>query len=428
MSIAYYRVIPLEPLVARDSRPIGNNTGRARSLDWLTPSVIAGAVRSALWREKGVTDSKLLKQVKVSGGFLIVKTANGQNEQLCFPRPQDALIGKPEGVQQKCYRLRPLALPEGCSLYLPPCKNNEDKPSVLSQAKDWFCFCYTNQVGDTFKPDRVASYWPAKVMTTWLNDDASLNSFCADLDRLGQQGARRDERVHVSIDPVSGTARDGILFGSVGLDFNRALKRTDHGQVQSDDEANVPKEFDAGQLSVRIDFGDLKDSDQNNITLPERFIAPVGGDRHLAEFVESPNDESLWQRPHAIPNTRNLRLILATPALFKNGWLPGWIGETTGKGTIPGTNISVSLVSANAGRWKPISGWSYEDDKPKPLRRMVPEGSVYFFKVDRDLTEDELKKLWLCSVCDDDQDRSDGFGLALWGSWNEQASVIDESH
>ena len=417
MTIAYYRVTPLEPLIARDSRPINNNSGRARSLDWLTPSVIAGAVRSTLHRTGICTAPVDLKKVNAGGGFLIVKNSEGQDE-LCFPRPQDALIGKPDGVQQKCYPLRPLSLPPDCGLYRPPHKNNKNEPSALLQAKDWFRFCYTNKVGDTFKPDRVASYWPAEVMTTWLNDDAlnndaSLTEFCAALQSKGQQGARRDEPVHVSIDPVSGTARDGILFGSDLLDFNRALKRTDNGQVQTDDEENVPKKFEAGQLSFKVDFGNL-----DIAALPDRFFAPVGGDRRLAEFVRSDDDSALWARPTAIPNSRNLRMILATPALFNNGWLPGWIDETTGKGKIPGTEICVSLVSANAGRWKPISGWSYADNAPKPLRRMAPEGSVYFFIAERVLTDEELNGIWLSSVCDDGQDRNDGFGLALWGTWN----------
>jgi CRISPR-associated protein Cmr3 len=45
---------------------------------------------------------------------------------------------------------------------------------------------------------------------------------------------------------------------------------------------------------------------------------------------------------------------------------------------------------------------------------MVPAGSVYFFEVIEGNAQ-ELSKLWLKSVCDNEQDKKDGFGLALFG-------------
>ena len=81
--------------------------------------------------------------------------------------------------------------------------------------------------------------------------------------------------------------------------------------------------------------------------------------------------------------------------------------------------LNLKLVSACMGRWKPISGWSLEEKGAKPIRRLVPAGSVYFFELEGD--EDAsivAKNLWLKSVCDDEQDRKDGFGLALWGIWD----------
>ena len=73
-------------------------------------------------------------------------------------------------------------------------------------------------------------------------------------------------------------------------------------------------------------------------------------------------------------------------------------------------------------RWKPISGWGLENVivGPKRVRRLVPAGSVYFFKIVPGSAAELLDKLWLHSVADDDQDRRDGFGLALWGLWNPQ--------
>ena len=113
-----------------------------------------------------------------------------------------------------------------------------------------------------------------------------------------------------------------------------------------------------------------------------------------------------------------LRMVLATPAVFSRGWRPGWIGGE-GNGTVPGTDIELRLVSAVTGRRQPISGWSYETGKRgiKPLRRMVPAGSVYFFEAAKGIKREHWENLWLRSVCDDIQDQKDGFGSALWGTW-----------
>jgi CRISPR-associated protein Cmr3 len=82
--------------------------------------------------------------------------------------------------------------------------------------------------------------------------------------------------------------------------------------------------------------------------------------------------------------------------------------------------LRLKLVSACTDRWKPISGWSLEKVSrgPKAIRRLVPAGSVYFFEVLSGDAGDLAKNLWLRSVSDEDQDRRDGFGLAVWGLWD----------
>jgi CRISPR-associated protein Cmr3 len=109
-------------------------------------------------------------------------------------------------------------------------------------------------------------------------------------------------------------------------------------------------------------------------------------------------------------------MMLATPAIFSKGWLPGWIDEASLTGIVPGTNLLTRLVSAVVGRWTAVSGWNHAGKHgPKPLRRMAPEGSVYFFE--RLGGSVEWEKLWLRSVCDDERNRNDGFGVTLWGAW-----------
>ena len=69
-NMRYLRLTPLSPLIARDSRPFGMGQGnRVRSMDWISPSVIAGAVRTAVWKAKDTLTPDQLKTIEVRGGF-----------------------------------------------------------------------------------------------------------------------------------------------------------------------------------------------------------------------------------------------------------------------------------------------------------------------------------------------------------------------
>ena len=158
------------------------------------------------------------------------------------------------------------------------------------------------------------------------------------------------------------------------------------------------------------------------IQLEESGGWPVGG------YIEAQDD---WNFPSELASRfyreEKMRMVLATPAIFSDGWKPGWlrVGQKSGAPDCWPNGLKLKLVSACIDRWKPISGWSLEDGRhgskpgPKPIRRLVPAGSVYFFEIEGDGDATTLaKNLWLKSVCDDEQDRRDGFGLALWGIWD----------
>ena len=46
----------------------------------------------------------------------------------------------------------------------------------------------------------------------------------------------------------------------------------------------------------------------------------------------------------------------------------------------------------------------------------MPEGAVYFFKRTGGDVE-TLKTMWMESVCNNQHDVADGYGLAVWGVW-----------
>ncbi len=79
------------------------------------------------------------------------------------------------------------------------------------------------------------------------------------------------------------------------------------------------------------------------------------------------------------------------------------------------------MVAAVVGRPLAVSGWDLKGGKPKPSRRAVPAGSVYFLRFPEGWGEGEVRawaeRAWFQNLSDGEQDRRDGFGLAVLGVW-----------
>lgn len=362
-----YRITPIDPLISRDARPFGEG-GRVRSLEWLSQSVAAGAVRTALWKEDPSRTPEQLRQVSLRGPFPLI------GGKMYLPRPLDVVVSKKGGGAPEVWQIRPIEMPAGCGANVPI-------DGLLPAAPE---------TEEDFKPEKLDAFWSLDLMKQWLTK--GKEGFSLDENET-LAAPQKDERTHVKINPDTGAGEEGMLFSTTGLDFTRRNGDT----------------FQAGGAALEASFGSL------GANLGD-FIAPVGGERRLARFEVNDEDKNLWTAKE-IELSDQLRMVLATPAVFAKGWLPGWIDDKTLEGTLPETSLKLKLVSAVTGRWQPLSGWSYEEKAlgPKALRRTVPAGSVYFFE----RLEGEVKEgdIWLRSVCDDEQDRRDGLGLAVWGVW-----------
>ena len=385
-----YRITPIDPIISRDARKFVAGSPM-HSLNWLSQSVIAGAVRTKLWKASEDPDSNetlnILRKIKVRGSFPILK------EKIYFPRPLD-IVKSSEDI----YQIKPVPMPENSGANMPL---EGLQPAMPINIKN------------DFKPEKLNLFWSRNLMLKWLEHGGSLRNPCAPCEGGEGHEVERglfseenfifnenetlaapsfDERIHVCIDPLTGTSKTGNLFSTTGLDFIRKDEKT----------------FTNEQISIDI----------NNNELQEEFIVPLGGERRLAKFTRCQEDEALWSCPISELG-KNLRIIMATPGIFDNGWLPGWISKENLIGKFPNTNATVKLISAIVDRWQPVSGWGYTRGHtgPKPMRRAVPSGSVYFFEI----LEGEINPadIWLNSICDKEQDINDGFGLVLVGKWQK---------
>jgi CRISPR-associated protein Cmr3 len=78
----------------------------------------------------------------------------------------------------------------------------------------------------------------------------------------------------------------------------------------------------------------------------------------------------------------------------------------------------VILRAAFVPRAVHVSGWDMKERRPKPTRRLVPAGAVYFFqKIDRaPFAAGEMAGLWLQAL-GKQGDRDEGFGRVVAGPW-----------
>jgi CRISPR-associated protein Cmr3 len=395
----YLKITPRDPIIARDGRPFGFQQGsRMRSADWIYPSVLAGSLRTLLGKtdKNGFSKENIerLKEISVAGPFPMV------DNSLYFPAPRDLMVyEEKDGESGKSVRkmapLRPMNPTEensadGCNL----------PPGLRPVA-----------VPVDEKPVRVPSFWSQDIIFKWLADatgepiDTPPSQKKANPNEGYLHFGEKAIRFHAQIDSGSGTAQEGMLFATEGIDFNLKSSRS------------------RVTLAARVEGGYVE---EKGIEL--NHLHPMGGERRLVHWSTSKEKreqfEKLWQPPgnviDAFQDAKRIRAVLATPAIFNKGWKPEWINDSL-EGELPETKLKIKLIAACVDRWRPVSGWSLEDGiiGPKPIYRMVPAGSVYFFEITGGGNiSDEIKKIWLKSVSDKPHHRKDGFGLALWGVWN----------
>jgi len=372
---------PRDPLVARDGRPFGQGA-RMKSLDWPYPSVLAGSLRSLLGKAAGGDFSEAavqtLKAIDIAGPLPCL------DGELYFPAAKDLLVFADDARQRQAMPLRPQALPKGAGCNLPG--------GAL----------WPVAVDAEAKPAPAPAFWSSRRMAGWLLDKPFIPPENGAPGSGFLDAPAKDERMHVSIDPDTYAAEEGLLFMTAGLDMG------------------LPGQAGPVTLAARIEAGDAWRGRLERLDA----LHPFGGERRLAHWRAEPAGAA-WRCPDelgaALRQTKAVRLVLATPALFARGWLPGWLDARTLAGRPPGTSsLRLRLVGGCVERWRPISGWGLENGAvgPKPVRRLTPAGSVYFFTVEAGSAAELAGPAWLRSVADEAQDRRDGFGLGLWGIWH----------
>jgi len=249
-----------------------------------------------------------------------------------------------------------------------------------------------------------------------------------------------DIRFHITINRNTLTTEAGLLYQSSGADFEtqrqsskwlfdfacRSLSRAAH---DTHSELSGWQAYRFGLIAgfqEKIPNTGLRLGGEGRISALEICQADIWPS--LAATFKQQLLEQLKATETKTTETekekKGLRLLLVTPALFNEGWRPGWLDEQLSGEcpTLPG--LKLKLRAAAIDRWQALSGWDIQKKKAKAVRRLVPAGSVYWFDIEAMPPTNELEKLWLNSISDNLEDRKSGFGLVLPGLWTRRVYTL----
>lgn len=144
------------------------------------------------------------------------------------------------------------------------------------------------------------------------------------------------------------------------------------------------------------------------LDLPAKGLAKLGAESKAVAYWHS---EKFTMDAPPLKGNR-FKLYLATPAIFKRGWLPSWIvNRETLVGQYQG--LQLRLLTAAVGPYISIGGFDIRKKQPKPMQRAVPAGSVYYFEILEGEPEKAVEVFHGRNISEDLAKQ--GFGLAYLG-------------
>jgi CRISPR-associated protein Cmr3 len=387
----YFFIEPIDVLYLRGNRLFGEAGDHAEALMPPWPSVFAGALRSRMLVDEGIDLARFLKDganggplgpvlgsLDRPGSFRVAHVAVARRESTgpinYFPCPEDLVVLDEAPGGKRVNRMIPVdgdvLSPLVMDLSLPRLPvlrvAEQEKPASYWLTQSGL----ENYLQGTTPPPEAF----VKTTDLWLSDPRLGIALDADA-RTAEKG-----RIYTT-DTVAPGSDTGFIVGVAGADG----------------------------------------------CLPKQGLLRLGGDGRGAKIEPwQPTTRPPWEK---VPSGPRFRMILATPGLFPNGWLPPGVERTeSGELAFQLHELKARLVAASIPRSKVVSGWDVAREDPKPAQRMVPPGAVYWFEImagDSSVLQEiadeglwplvdleTLGSLWR-------QRKAEGFNNVWFGDWPE---------
>ena len=402
----FFVIQPRSPLVFRSGELFGNGAAPGASLGWPMPSTAAGAARAAL---ADATDRvpavgkpethAALRKIAEAGPFLTAWRINGDaipTEIVWYaPKPADALYVKVPRRGITLRRLHPRSEDRTSDLpfsLVPVGEASADAPAKACEANP---------------------FWSWSSMLDWLNGEEQSDIGTLDTGEQASPGPQRDSRAQLAIDPTRHVSIDGTLRQTTALGFGVRPNGLSQKHVSA---------YAMG-LGVRLQCDEAASEKLNGT------VCRMGADAKTVRYKKSiapsavDTKSALDSSLQALKCGDVFRLILVTAGVFNAGWHPDWLhpsesnaGPSMLRGDLPIIGTSVTLVAAAVEKSTWHSRWSMEHNHALASLRVVPAGTVYWFRFDEQPPAHWHRTLWLRSICDDTQNKLDGCALAVLGT------------
>ncbi len=356
------------------------------------PSVAAGAIRSRMLADANLDWSPARNRQAVAahpqlgtpdapGPFTITafqlarRHADGRVEMLVQP-PADLVIGEDEHGNPGVQALAPTLLPQAGA-------------GLRSSAP----FARLPVLAERERGKPAGGYWLTEA--GWKQYLAGQAPEPAHLVKSSALWSL-DHRVGVGLDTAQRRAKDGQLFSMQAV----AMLKRGH-RLDRRNEKEQPIQYDVGFLAT-----------VSGAAPPTDGLLRLGGDGRAAA-IHTAADHRLPEPDYdKIAEARRCRLVLATPGIFADGWLPTGVIQADGEFRFDLHGVKGRLVCAAVPRAEVISGWDLARWRPKPAMRAVAAGGVYWLD-QLDATPEALRKLaesglWH-ETCQDAARRAEGF-------------------
>lgn len=376
----FYKIKPLDTIFFRDGRPFSMGYDTWANLIFPPyPSTIYGSIRSWLIFERGslidFENNKFENELgtpnkkgslKINGIFI------EYNDTLLFPIPRDLLILEETKDLHKCDENKNLD------------KYRKNKKTLIPLS--------LSQKPEVFISDYELDY----ILVNKSNEKLDEAEGFLDINSLLKYLTCNDNSYH----PIDKKDIFEIEY-KIGIKRNRKTLSSEEGYLYRIPMIRLKKD-----VNFFIQIEGLNH-------YPERGIIQLGGEGRIAEIKKYDNDLLKDLRDINFEFKNNIfKLYLATPAIFNNGWLPEWIDKSNYEGKYNG--IRLKLIGCIIGKYNLIGGWNLANQKPKPMFKAVPSGSIYYFKILNDTPPEKVKETFhLKNISDVNSE--EGYGLSLIG-------------
>lgn len=389
MNTLWVKIIPNDTLFFRSARPftMGSETW-ADIIFPPSPSTFYGAIRTLLIFSRGTLENfkKGYSDIgnfyekgsmEIKGPFLFTETTYGNmNIDIFFKSPQDLInVDAKKHINLTTYSVPKLFISDG-QLF-------EDKKvkyilttSLNTKVED--AYGYIN----SFTMKDYLSFSSKKIKEFYFYQDS--------------QFYLKEEKIGIARDRHSKASKEGYLYRTEMIRLNNSTNQVTGFLLKINNVENFPKE------------GHLKLGGEGKTVLFK-----------VLEEKETKHDSfSVFRKDQFEEidiNIRQFKLYFVTNAIFEKGWLPKWIDEKTFLGEFK--NLKLRLTGCCLGKFEIHGGWDIAKKQPKPVYKVVPQASVYYFEL---LEETKLKDVLECFHFQNisDINKEEGFGLVLVGGIN----------